>query len=360
VLGHRGHRMALPAWCRCLCGSWPRGQGPPARLPRLRAADGLLAWLSALGALWPHPADLGPAGHLPRLPGEPCAAAGVPAGPAAGRGRGDRRGAGPGGQAPWDAADRCLAGRAPLDRAGLASALPCPCPHPGRRPCRPGGRGGRERPGAVEPSPDTGRARLAGPRAGQPRPPASRRLDAHLRPRLDRPLDPSLASPWPGRPAPCAPQRHRPGAPPSRAIERGGRAARRAASQISSPHRRHPARPIWHPDQQAHHPGPPAPRGPGPCRARRPAATVWPLRGRAGQANAGSATCSPGRLCPTPRVAGSKRAKLFLLVDDHSRLLVHGRWTAEENTRAGQDVLRAAIVRRGLPQQLYVAGLGTG
>jgi len=53
-------------------------------------------------------------------------------------------------------------------------------------------------------------------------------------------------------------------------------------------------------------------------------------------------------------VAGSKRAKLFLLVDDHSRLLVHGRWTAEENTRAGQDVLRAAIVRRGLPQQLYV------
>ena len=53
-------------------------------------------------------------------------------------------------------------------------------------------------------------------------------------------------------------------------------------------------------------------------------------------------------------MAGSKRAKLFLLVDDHSRLLVHGRWTAEENTRAGQDVLRAAIVRRGLPQQLYV------
>src|SRR6266487_2612789 len=51
----------------------------------------------------------------------------------------------------------------------------------------------------VEPSPDTGRARLGGPRAGQPRPPASRRLDAHLRPRLDRPLDPSLASPWPDR-----------------------------------------------------------------------------------------------------------------------------------------------------------------
>jgi hypothetical protein len=149
VLGHRGHRMALPAWCRCLCGGRPCRQGPPARLPRLRAANGLLARLSALGPLWPHPADLGPAGHLPRVPGEPCAAAGVPAGPAAGRGRGDRCGAGLGGQAPWDAADRCPAGCAPLDRAGLASAFPCPRPHPGRRPCRPGGRGGRERPGAA-------------------------------------------------------------------------------------------------------------------------------------------------------------------------------------------------------------------
>jgi putative transposase len=57
---------------------------------------------------------------------------------------------------------------------------------------------------------------------------------------------------------------------------------------------------------------------------------------------------------PHPRVAGSKRAKLFVLVDDHSRLLVHGRWVATENTRAGQDVLRAAIVRRGLPEVLYV------
>ena len=61
-----------------------------------------------------------------------------------------------------------------------------------------------------------------------------------------------------------------------------------------------------------------------------------------------------GPYVPCPRVAGSKRAKLFVLVDDHSRLLVHGRWMAWENTRAGQDVLRAAIVRRGLPEVLYV------
>jgi putative transposase len=61
-----------------------------------------------------------------------------------------------------------------------------------------------------------------------------------------------------------------------------------------------------------------------------------------------------GPFVPHPRAGGSKRAKLFLLVDDYSRLLVHGRWVAEENTRAGQDVLRAAISRRGLPEALYV------
>jgi putative transposase len=61
-----------------------------------------------------------------------------------------------------------------------------------------------------------------------------------------------------------------------------------------------------------------------------------------------------GPFVPHPRVAGSQRARLFVLVDDHSRLLVHGRWVHEENTRAGQDTLRAAIVRRGLPEALYV------
>lgn len=60
-----------------------------------------------------------------------------------------------------------------------------------------------------------------------------------------------------------------------------------------------------------------------------------------------------GPWVPHPRVDASVRAKLFLIVDDHSRLLVHGRFMSAENTRAGQDVLRAAIVRRGLPDVLY-------
>ena len=60
-----------------------------------------------------------------------------------------------------------------------------------------------------------------------------------------------------------------------------------------------------------------------------------------------------GPFVPHPRTVGSRRARLFLIVDDHSRLLVHGRWVADENTRAGQDVLRAAIARRGVPEVLY-------
>jgi putative transposase len=56
---------------------------------------------------------------------------------------------------------------------------------------------------------------------------------------------------------------------------------------------------------------------------------------------------------PFPRTPASIRARLFVIVDDHSRLLVHGRFHPVENTRAGQEVLRAAIVRRGLPEVLY-------
>jgi len=66
-----------------------------------------------------------------------------------------------------------------------------------------------------------------------------------------------------------------------------------------------------------------------------------------------------GPFVPHPRAPGSRRAKLFLLVDDYSRLLVHGSWVTEENTRAGQDVLRSAISRRGRPEILYVDNADT-
>ena len=61
-----------------------------------------------------------------------------------------------------------------------------------------------------------------------------------------------------------------------------------------------------------------------------------------------------GPFVPWPKAPGSQRAKLFLIVDDHSRLLVHGRWCPWEKMRSGQEVLRQAIERRGLPEQLYV------
>lgn len=61
-----------------------------------------------------------------------------------------------------------------------------------------------------------------------------------------------------------------------------------------------------------------------------------------------------GPFVPHPRRAGSRRAKLFVLVDDYSRLLVCGRWMTEENTRAGQEVLRSAVCRRGVPSRLHM------
>jgi putative transposase len=60
-----------------------------------------------------------------------------------------------------------------------------------------------------------------------------------------------------------------------------------------------------------------------------------------------------GPFVPHPRAAGSRRAHLFLLQDDHSRLVLHGQWVDQENTRAGQQVLRAAILAYGLPEVLY-------
>jgi putative transposase len=60
-----------------------------------------------------------------------------------------------------------------------------------------------------------------------------------------------------------------------------------------------------------------------------------------------------GPWVPYPKREGSARARLFLIVDDHSRLLADGRFFAHENARACQELLRRAITRRGVPQVLY-------
>jgi putative transposase len=60
-----------------------------------------------------------------------------------------------------------------------------------------------------------------------------------------------------------------------------------------------------------------------------------------------------GPWVPFPKKDGSVRARLFLIVDDHSRLLVDGRFFAHENARACQDLLRRAVTRRGVPEVLY-------
>ena len=60
-----------------------------------------------------------------------------------------------------------------------------------------------------------------------------------------------------------------------------------------------------------------------------------------------------GPYVPWPKAERSVKAKLFLIVDDHSRLLVDGRFYAHENARACQELLRRAIVRRGVPEVLY-------
>src|SRR5258705_450422 len=52
------------------------------------------------------------------------------------------------------------------------------------------------------------------------------------------------------------------------------------------------------------------------------------------------------------------RAWLFLIVDDHSRLLVDGRFYDRENARICQELLRRAITRRGIPDILYASDNG--
>src|SRR5256884_281922 len=51
--------------------------------------------------------------------------------------------------------------------------------------------------------------------------------------------------------------------------------------------------------------------------------------------------------------ARGARAGLFLIVDDHSRLLVDGRFYDRENARICQELLRRAITGRGVPEILY-------
>ena len=60
-----------------------------------------------------------------------------------------------------------------------------------------------------------------------------------------------------------------------------------------------------------------------------------------------------GPWVPFPRRDGSVRGRLFLIVDDHSRLLVDGRFYGQENARACEELLRRAVTRRGVPQALY-------
>lgn len=60
-----------------------------------------------------------------------------------------------------------------------------------------------------------------------------------------------------------------------------------------------------------------------------------------------------GPFVPHPKCEHSVRARLFLIVDDHSRLLVGGEFFAHENARACQDLLRRSISHRGTPEVLY-------
>ena len=89
----RGHRMAVPACGRCLCGGRPAGGVSAPRLPVVPGADGVPVWVPAAcpgGRRLPE--DLHSAAALPLARGDACAAAGVRAGLAAGRSGDDRDG----------------------------------------------------------------------------------------------------------------------------------------------------------------------------------------------------------------------------------------------------------------------------
>lgn len=57
-----------------------------------------------------------------------------------------------------------------------------------------------------------------------------------------------------------------------------------------------------------------------------------------------------------PAVAelGGRHAQLFSILDDHSRLIAHGAFYADVGEWSFQRCLREAVVRRGIPQVLYI------
>ncbi len=61
-----------------------------------------------------------------------------------------------------------------------------------------------------------------------------------------------------------------------------------------------------------------------------------------------------GPFVPHPRRAGSRRAKLFVLVDDHSRLCVGARFYPNQQQAALDDCFQRALVRWGVPCNVYV------
>ena len=162
---------------------------------------------------------------------------------------------------------------------------------------------------------------------------ASRRLGAPLQPGQHRPLDPGLAQGRPRSAAPRDPLGHRGGAGPPRARRRGGRPASRAAQSLGRPDRPDPLRPSRDRRPRAHGAGPAGPPGPHPRGARRRAQGLRPLRSAAPN-DRWITDVLIGPWVPHPKTDSSVRAKLFLIVDDHSRLLVHGRFFAHENARA--------------------------
>jgi len=58
---------------------------------------------------------------------------------------------------------------------------------------------------------------------------------------------------------------------------------------------------------------------------------------------------------PSVRVEGkSRKAYLIAIIDDHSRFIVHAEFYLNETRASFLDCLRQAILKRGLPQKLYI------